>query len=296
MQIRSSEAKKIVTLDELITLMEARATYDGGVIIPNITANEFAQIQAGKIGIYDVTFDIEFGGNVSKTVKLSVIEDDSVATPDDLGSVYAINKQITSTKAKSLKNKEALTELMRARATYDGSVIIPLVTSEDFKTINTGTVGIYDITFSIKEGNGVSKIVKLTVMHDDSVTTPDGKGHVYANDAEITSSQAKKLTSESDLISVMKATSAYDGIAIVPTVEAPEFKTIKSGQVGSYDVSFNINEVDTATTNVKLKVIKDEVIVNPEIEDTSILSTILLYLITLVIVASIYISRQRRVS
>ena len=295
-QIKSLDAQKITSIEELISIMSASAIYDGTIITPNVTAEEFAEIQAGTIGIYDVTFDITEGNGTSKTVKLSVIEDDAVVTPDDLGSIYAINKQITSKKAKSLKNKESLIDLMNAKGTYDGSVVTPIVTAEDFKTIKAGTVGIYDITFSIKEGNGASKTVKLTVTHDDAVITPDGKGYVYASDTEITSSQAKKLANKKDLINAMNVSAAYDGISVIPTVEAKDFNTIKEGQIGTYDVSFSINEGDTATSNVKLKVVKDEVIVKPEIEGTSILSTVLIYLTIAVMAISVYIRRQRRLS
>ena len=295
-QITSTNAKQIATIDELIKLMGSRATYNGEVVTPNVIANEFAQIQAGTIGIYEVTFNITEGNGASKTVKFSVIEDEAVITENDIGSVYAKNKQITSTEAKSLENKESLIELMSARATYDGSIIAPKVTTEEFKIINDGTIGIYDVTFSITEGNGASKTVKLVVMHDDSVVTPDSKGHVYANDTEITSSQAKKLTNESELIRVMNSSAAYDGIAIVPTVEATEFNAIKIGQVGTYDVVFSINEGDAATTNVKLKIVKDEVITNPEIGDTSILATIAIYVSATIIVVCIYTLRKRKLS
>ena len=108
--------------------------------------------------------------------------------------------------------------------------------------------------------------------------------------------RSKKLANKKDLIKVMNASAAYDGISVIPTVEAKEFNTIKEGQIGTYDVSFSINEGDTATSNVKLKVVKDEVIVKPEIEDTSILSTVLIYLTIAVMAISVYIRRQRRLS
>ena len=295
-QITSTKAKEFKDKDELIKLMDAKASYDGSKVVPIVNTIEFDKIKAGTIGIYDISFSISEGGGATKICILTIIDDDAVVTPDEKGSVFAKNKQITSTNAKQIATIDELIKLMGSRATYNGEVVTPNVIANEFAQIQAGTIGIYEVTFNITEGNGASKTVKLVVMHDDSVVTPDSKGHVYANDTEITSSQAKKLTNESDLIRVMNSSAAYDGIAIVPTVEATEFNAIKIGQVGTYDVVFSINEGDAATTNVKLKIVKDEVITNPEIGDTSILATIAIYVSATIIVVCIYTLRKRKLS
>ena len=273
-QVTSKRAKEIRTIDELIKLMNAEATYNGQVIIPKISLKEFEKIQAGIVGIYDVAFNIIEGDGASKTVKLSVIEDDAVTTLDNLGSVYAINKQITSTKAKSLKNKEDLIELMSVRATYDGSVIKSIVTVEDFKIINVGTIGIYDITFGITKEQEANKTVKLSVLNDDYTIIPDEKGPIYTSDIEFTST--KNSTYENEANSLMNSNVAYDEISIVSPVEDTKFNSTKNDKINDYDVSLNIDEKDTSTTNGKLRIV--------------------IGCLVFVIISTVYTIRKRRLS
>ena len=298
----SLEAKKLANKEALIAIMDANAEYDGNTIIPNVTAKEFNQIQTGKAGLYDITFSIVNGKGASKTVKLTVLEDGSEITPDGKGYVYAENKQITQADAKTLENKEELIKLMNVSASYDGKIITPKVTAKNFTEIKTGTIGIYDIRFSIQEGNGklksvqTNKDVKLTIMSDESVTTPDGKGNVSAMNAEISVSNAKGLTSKEDLVSVMKATASYDGVSIVPAVQVADFATINQGKLGTYDVTFSIENGQKAEVSVELKVVSDEVIVKPELDDTGILSTLGIYGSMFVIVGCVYTIKKRRLS
>ena len=280
--IMDTEAKKIAVKDELVQVMKAKGAYGVNEITPTVTLADQAlvAIQAGKAGIYEVTFSIDADNNsetlednASITVKLMVLS--GSVTPDGKGYVNAFDTVIKKDKAQTIASKDELVQVMNATGGYDFNEIVPTVTLTDeaLVAIQAGTIGFYEVTFSIDADNNVSttndnaQITKTLSVIGGSVT-PDDKGFVIAEDTFIMDTEAKKIAVKDELVQVMKAKGAYGVNEITPTVTLADqaLSDIKSGKSGIYEVAFSIDAdnnpetlEDNAAITVKLMVLSGSV-------------------------------------
>ena len=287
--ILDTDAVNITVKEELVDIMGAIGSYKDALVVPSIFMDDlqFANVQSGTPGVYDVTFSVDIDGNDQTLedndmilVKLTVLGGE--ITPDNKGYVDANNTIIYDTVASTIASKEELVGIMNATAAYGENILSPAVILSDeiFSSIKAGTAGVYEVSFAIDVDNNVntindnaSKTVYLTVSGGS--VTPDLKGYVDANDTTIQGVDAKQIASKEELVSIMNATAAYGSEVIIPNVDvdAKTLANIKNGVSGVYDVSFKIdydnNEstlYDNAVASAKLSIDNLELPV-PEVEE-----------------------------
>lgn len=264
--ITQSDAQALADQNALIGVNKATVLLaDGTSATPNVTAASFASIKAGTLGTYDVTYSYGSGSDVaSKTVKVTVVKDGSIISPNEDVSLYAENGFIKQADAKALASKDALIPYNNAEVVLlDGSKPKPTVdvSSSEWLAINIGTVGSYDVLYSYGSGsNTVNKRVKITVIKDGSEISPDKKASIYAQDAEISETEAKALTDVNALITLNNASvTLSDGSVLTPVISAPDYAKIKAGTIGNYHVEYSYGSGDTyVSKTVTLRVVEDK--------------------------------------
>lgn len=269
--ITQSDAQALADQNALIGVNKATVLLaDGTSATPNVSAASFASIKAGTLGTYDVTYSYGSGSDAaSKTVKVTVVKDGSVISPNEDVSLYAENGFIKQADAKALASKDALIPYNNAEVVLlDGSKPKPTVdvSSSEWLAINIGTVGSYDVLYSYGSGsNAVNKRVKITVIKDGSEISPNEEVSLYASNAFIQSSDAKKLVNKEQLRTYNKAlVTLVDGSTANPTVNvsAQDWLAIQQGKIGSYDVLYSYGSGQSEVNKiVKIVVVAD----NPEI-------------------------------
>ncbi|MDD8049336.1 MAG: hypothetical protein PHH04_07040 [Thomasclavelia sp.] len=243
--IYQSQAKALSSTMQLNTYNSASAVTNAGLsVTPTASTTSWASIQAGTIGSYDVKYTYGSGATQgTKTVKLTVIPDGSVVSPDKKFAINASDQIINQTEAKALTGEDKLVTTQSAIVYMaDGTTKIPTVDSKgNWSNIHSGIVGSYDIDFSYTL-NGVSatKTAKLTVVSDKDIITPDRTAALHSEDASITQLQAVGLNVYTD---INKYTNAYvilaNGTRTTPITTVVDFTTIKAGTVGTYPVAYN---------------------------------------------------------
>lgn len=244
--IEQSDAVKLASANDLISLHNATVTLaDGTSVAPQVSAPTFASIKAGTLGAYSVTYSYGNGANMaSKTVLVHVVKDGSVISPDKEASLYAENGFIKQSEAKALGSKNGLIAYNNAEVTLaDGSKVAPTITvgGSEWLAISNGIVGSYSVLYEYGSGvNAVHKQVKVTVIKDEDVISPDKKVSLSAESVEISESEAKALTGEQNLVALNKASVALsDGSITTPNISVANYVSIKAGIVGTYPVTYS---------------------------------------------------------
>ncbi|WP_277489481.1 MULTISPECIES: hypothetical protein [unclassified Breznakia] len=250
-----SEAIALSSMNDLVSVHDASVTMANGTLLaPNATTSAWSSIKAGVVGNYVITFYYGTGSNyTAKNVTLSVVADKK-------HEIYASDGFITQSQAKALTSMQGFIPYNQAKViTNEGVTTVPSTVATNYwNEINTGTIGSYNVTYSYGSGTArVSKTVKLNVVKDGTVFPPDNSFALYAEDGFIKQSQAKALTSTSQLIPYNNASvTLADGSSDVPFVSLNTWSNIVSGTIGSYDIVYMYG----AGANLKYKVVKLNVI------------------------------------
>lgn len=243
--ITEATAKALADQSGLIAVNKAVVTMsDGTTQTPVVNAVNFADIKAGKTGSYDVIYSYTAGSDTtSKTVKVNVVKDGTVISPDQDFGLYAEHGFIKDNEAKALQNKSQVIPYNKAEVIMsDGTKKAPenTISSGDWLSITSGTKGTYAVLYQYGSGaNEVNAPVKLTVIDKDAPVSPDGKASLYAADVELSVTEAKALTAQTDLIALTKAAvTLSDGSTAVPTIASVDFASIKAGTEGTYPITY----------------------------------------------------------
>ncbi|MDF9825239.1 hypothetical protein M2475_001695 [Breznakia sp. PF5-3] len=248
--IFQKDAKALRAKADLIPINKAVVMMlDGTTPTPNVnvTTGEWLDVLDGALGTYNVTYSYPTpASTLLKKVKLTVIKDGSEVSENEKASLYAKDKHITVSQAKALSAKTDLSTYNEALVTmFDGSTATPnvTVTNNEWLDIKKGTLGSYDVMYTYGTGDGyVEKTVKITVVSDEAVISPDGKVALEANDGEITNDDAKKITKAEDLIPFNEAEVVFaDGTTAAPTVSISNgnLNNIKNGVLGDYNITYS---------------------------------------------------------
>ncbi|MDF9824231.1 hypothetical protein M2475_000589 [Breznakia sp. PF5-3] len=272
--ITQSQAKALNTKNDLKAYNDVSAKLTDGTNIDVTTdAQNFNDIKAGKIGSYDVTYGYTHDGNSdSKKVKLNVVSDDAVISPEKNFALSAEHAFITASDAKKLTNKTQLISLNNAKVTLkNGTNATPNVDAPAFASIQAGSVGTYEVTYSYGSGSDTaSKKVFVTVVKDGSVISPNKDFSLYAKHGFIKNTEAKNLTSRTQLIPYNNAEVTLvngDKRDPRPTVTAAEWLSITSGIKGSYNVLYEYGDGANETSLVvKITVIDENDPISPNKE------------------------------
>lgn len=264
--IKQSDAKALGTASDLKAYNNVSAGLgDGTTVSTTVAATEFSAIKAGTLGSYDVTYSATYNGvTKNEAVKLNVIQDDAVISPDDTFALYADDTFITASDAKKLTNKESLIPLNKATVLLaNGNSATPVVATSSFANIQSGKIGNYKVQYSYGTGsNEVTKDVSLNVVKDGSVISPNNDASLYANDGFIKQSKAKALANKEGLIPYNEAeVTLKDGSKVAPNVSisGTEWLAVKDGIVGSYNVLYQYgNGANEISNRVKINVIDDD--------------------------------------
>ncbi len=258
--LKASEAKVLQSKEDLIPFNKAVVTLgDNTKKIPEeviTNSNEFEDlIQKGIIGSYEVTYRYR---SLETSAKVTIVDDESIVDQDRTESIYAQNAIISQTEAKALLDERALIDVNSASAVLangnavDKNEIQVGIDTDDFAKIKAGEIGSYEVTYMY---NTVSKTVKVTVVKDGSEIDQNRTESIYAEDGEITQTQAKQLANVEALIPHNKASvTLADGTETVPTGVMTDFATIQTGAIGEYEVTYSYN---TVSKKVVIKVIAD---------------------------------------
>ncbi|MFV0395286.1 MAG: hypothetical protein ACK5LC_12975, partial [Coprobacillaceae bacterium] len=251
--INETAAKALGTKEELISLNQAQVYLsEGGTATPLVNAPGFADMQAGTVGTYDVTYS--YGSDskfVSKTVYVTVVKDGSDISDNNKVSLYAKDGFIIESEAKALTQCSQLAPYNSAEVTHaNGDKEIPNVSldSTPWNAIKLGTLGTYNIAYMY--GSGDTEVIKnanLTIISDDSIISNDGKTSLVANDVDIYQEDAKKIVDENDVIDLAGAeVTLSDGSKVKPEVVIDNLDDLKAGVVGDYEITFKYGEGDSA--------------------------------------------------
>ena len=235
------------------------------IVVDSANIND---IKAGTPGTYDVTFKFVDDQTVSKTVKLTIV-DDSYVVDQDRQKAYALtvqNHMISEAEAKTITNTELIDNMVVSATMIN--VTDPQnpvdvknevsVKSPTIAAINTGGVTIHNVIFQVPATGIKTADAKLTVRPNDSIPTGDQKGYIFAQDAKI--NNKNKPTTLNDLKSVMQVSAKYDGVDMTSNVTAssPNEADILAGTVGSYEVTWTLAVNGQTKTVTKMLTIVDD--------------------------------------
>lgn len=258
--ITQTQAKALANQNGLIAYNKASAVSKAGEsVTPMLSIAGWGDIQSGNIGSYDVTYSY---GDAEKTVKITIIKDGSVISPDQDFSLFAESATLTQAEAMALVDVTALIAVHNAEITkIDGTTTAPAVYSSNWNAVKAGTVGSYTTTFGYGTGtNYVEKKVTLMIVADK-------KHEVHASNGFITQTQAKALTDTAALIPYNSASViTSDGAVATPdTITTPSWTLIKAGTIGSYAVTYAYGSGNMrGETTVTLYVVKDGSVFPPD--------------------------------
>lgn len=246
--ISQSEAKTLSATSQLIPFNKASVVKkDGTTDVPTVTMLPFDWLAttSGIKGSYPVLYSYGSGSDqVQKTVMLTVYEDGGVVSPEKDFVLNARNAVITESEAKSLTGISELIDYNNARVTYaNGTTVIPNVSSTDYPSINAGIIGTYNVTYDYGTGdNFTMKVVKVTVVRDGAIISPERDFAIYANSITLTQEDAKALANKEALIPLAQATVYFaDGTTTLPTVAVDKWSDLNAGTAGNYEVDFAYN-------------------------------------------------------
>ena len=235
------------------------------IVVDSANIND---IKAGTPGTYDVTFKFVDDQTVSKTVKLTIV-DDSYVVDQDRQKAYALtvqNHMISEAEAKTITNTELIDNMVVSATMIN--VTDPQnpvdvknevsVKSPTIAAINTGGVTIHNVIFQVPATGIKAADAKLTVRPNNSIPTDDQKGYIFAQDAKINSKN--RPTTLNDLKPVMQVSAKYDGVDMTSNVTAssPNEADILRGKVGSYPVTWTLNVNRQTKTVTKMLTIVDD--------------------------------------
>ncbi|MDD8049331.1 MAG: hypothetical protein PHH04_07015 [Thomasclavelia sp.] len=266
--IKQSEAKSLSAKNDLISYNGAVVYLaSGGTTTPttSVSSNSWAEIKSGEKGNYSVYYSYGSGTNeTEKQVSITVVGDDDVISESGKYALGASNIELTASEAKALSAKSELINLAKAEVTEvgTGTKYTPTVTvsNSNWSSIQAGTVGSYSVTFSYGTGkDAVTKTVTMSVVKDPV-------NEVTAENASISQTQAKALTSQEDLLTINNVVvTAVDGTHPAANITAADWTSIKAGIVGSYNITYSYGSGSLlGTTTVKLNVYKDGSAVNED--------------------------------
>ncbi|MFV0381160.1 MAG: hypothetical protein ACK5KR_02850 [Breznakia sp.] len=258
--IKQSEAKALLSPSGLIPYNNASVTTTIGTSVePKVNAPAWSAIQSGTLGNYDVTYT---HGELSKTVKLNVVEDDATISPDKDFSLFAQNATLKQSEARALLSQNDLIDVHKANVRMvDGTLKTPSVIALPWAAIKMGITGDYEVSFYFgTDDNYTQKDVVLTIKAD--------KPHeVFAQNAFLTQSQAEKLSKTSDLIPYNNAyaiTNQGDRVEI-EAIDTKYWGQISSGTLGSYDVRYIYGSGEAqGDKTVKINVVEDGAVFPPD--------------------------------
>jgi hypothetical protein len=255
--ISQSEAKALATQEQTALKAINKATvfnkageqFEATVAT---SAQDWLAITAGTVGSYRVIYTFGDGETyVQKIVQLTVYEDGGILSPDEDFVLHAYDASILKSEAEKLTNKEELISFNRAKVTLaNGDIVEPSVTADEFDEIKNGTLGNYDVTYAYGTGsNKVEKPVLISVKKNGGIVAPDRSFVLYAKDGEITQTDAKTLTAETDVLTLVDAAVEYtNGDIEDPAITVSNFDKVQAGKHGNYTVTVSHDGVSKEVT------------------------------------------------
>ncbi|MDD8049162.1 MAG: hypothetical protein PHH04_06160 [Thomasclavelia sp.] len=266
--ISASDGFITQTQAKALSSMNAMAPYNnasgkdsnGNIVTPTASTSNWSSIANGAVGSYNVKYT---AGTQSKTVKLIVIPDGSIISPNKDFAIYAKDATIKQTAAMALTNATQLINIHSATVyKLDGTTATPNVTTSQWSDITAGDVtkSPYSVRFSYGTGTDYTyKDVSLTL-------DPDLKHTINADNGFIYQSQAKALSSTTQLNAYNNASAITNaGLNVTPIASTTSWASIQAGTIGSYDVTYTYGSGATqGTKTVKLTVIPDGSVISSD--------------------------------
>lgn len=277
-----STAKRATTADDWTTTTGE----------PGQDCTGWSNIKAGTVGVYPVTYsntDDPANPQVSKTVTVTIVDDDTAVSADQLFDVSAKSVTLTSSAAKTAFENATDSTALEASAYNNASAKHRTTTADnwtgsalgqafdngdtDWQAIKNGTKGSYNVTYTNTDDTAtpqVSKDVQVIITSDTAVIEPTTNCSVDAHTVSITPDAAKDLAAASDLYgSTLNDVSGYlDGTAITAdglttdvtqTFADPtnDWADINAGKKGTYEVTYKVTSKadDTKSASKTVKVI-----------------------------------------
>lgn len=250
-KINPESAKNIKEPNDLVALLNASATEDGNSLNIEVVCDDFAAIQAGELGVYTVVFKAQLSnGEIIETQRLlTIAEFEVVEQTGKIAFINAENKVLTLTQASDITSLEDLVTLMNAQAKVNGEKFDDIIVScSDEDKLLAHELGDYQITFSVDadnnpetENDNASVTKTITIVSDDTLITPDGKGYIDAYNFLITTDEAKQIKNSSQFKDIHGVIGKYDAQNVIINSQINDLVKIKNGLQGIYDVTFSID-------------------------------------------------------
>ena len=191
------------------------------------------------------------------------------------GEYNAVDVPVLSVPAKYVAQNEVVDDAFMRSGVYgrlfDEKDLSELLTDGRDKVLtytnllDTSTTGEKKISYTIEDTRtGLTTTVERTFIVTDKYIIDGSTAIIDAQNAYITASQAKALTSESELVNIMKATSQdVEGDSLPVTATAAKFDEIKAGTLGTYTVAFSAEDKDGNKGEIErtLTVISDDAVI-----------------------------------
>ena len=244
-----------LTADTAKTKAEADAWYlDGHTPKPTINVNEVQlnAIKAAKdVGVMDLTFTVADDAKATRTVKVSIYDDNTVISPDESKFLHAKDFTITDQEAKVLTEATAKDKAGVKAWNADGTDLTPnvKVDATQLAKIKEGVVGVHPLKFAV---DGLEKTVNVNVTDKNTIcgdnvclTAKSFKLKLNTETASLTADSAK-TKAEADAWYL-------DGHTPKPTINVDEaqLNAIKAAkEVGVMDLTFTVADDAKATGTV----------------------------------------------
>ena len=258
-----------LTADTAKAKAEADAWYlDGHTPKPTINVDE-AQLNAIKaateVGVMDLTFTVADDAKATRTVKVSIYDDNTEVAPDDSKFLNAKNFTITDQEAKVLTADTAKTKAGVKAWNADGTDLTANVNVDpaQLAKIKEGVAGVYPLKFTV---DGLEKTVNVTVT--DENTKVGDKAAIKAKNFKLKlNAETASLTADTAKTKAEADAWYLDGHTPKPTINVDEaqLNAIKAAtEVGVMDLTFTVADDAKATRTVKVSIYDDNTEVAPD--------------------------------
>ena len=259
-----------LTADIAKTKAEADAWYlDGHTPKPTINVDE-AQLNAikavTKAGVMDLTFTVADDAKATRTVKVSIYDDNTVISPDGSKFLHAKDFIITDEEAKALTEDTAKDKAGVKAWNADGTDLTPNVKADaaQLAKIKEGVTGAYPLKFTV---DGLEKTVYVNVTDKDTVVKD--KASITAHDFEIKLSKVNELD-DATAKQLAGAKAWYnDGSGNAPIlVNQEQLKAIKNATEGQVlPLTFTVDGEPEATKTIQVTIKNDKPIILPGLDN-----------------------------
>lgn len=232
-----------ITVSEIQSALQAFDAVDGDLsssielVSDNYTSN------IGTLGIYQITFSVsDLSGNSTEIIIEVEIVDVLEPVFSDIGTIQAVYPNSYSV--------NDILSLLSASDNYDGDISSLIVLETDGYTMNSNTVGTYQMEFSVTDSSGNSQ------AYYQNIEVVDNEGPIISGITSITIGYDLVIT-ETELTNNLTIADNYDQTSTLELILETDTYSTNKNNLGTYEMEFSVTD---SSGNVSYQTVTIEVV------------------------------------